>query len=90
MPVYSIDYLYEALSAYNDCIRSGKRCDLAKKHITEGINYYKPRINTSLNNRKSYCGLIYLRAHSGSWGNKQLWARDIYELNNNCSFYCGY
>ena len=87
---YAIDYLYESVQAYQQCVQNGTKCDLAKKYINEGINYYTPRRHNSYDALQTYCGLIYLRLCANAWGNKEIWNRDVYMINKECRCMGGY
>lgn len=87
IPAYAeFDYAYEATSAYQTCIRTNTKCEEAKKYVNEGINYYSSRKMNSIENLRSYCGLLYLKVNARSWGNMEQWQRDMFNYNRSCKF----
>lgn len=86
LPVYAIDYAYEATNAYAECVRSNKQCDKAKEYIDKGISYYSTKKYNSYSELKNYCSVLYLRVTAMAWGNPEQLQRDMFELNRSCKF----
>lgn len=84
MPVYAVDYVYEASRTLNSCKRSGKDCEAFRKYTNDGIYYYSSRKNNSYDNLKNYCALLGFRATTMSSGTTAQWQKDMLDLKRYC------